>query len=84
MLVLGVQTMTKPREPEGDLKNPEDVQTGEEAWNLLLDLDDIKYLLNRDKQNIREFVEKAVDRIKESYKAPCSRWDKLLNRRECK
>lgn len=84
MLVLGVQTMTKPREVEGDIKNPEDVQTGEQAWSLLLDLDDIRWLSNRDKAGIREFVEGAAERIKQSYKAPCSWWGNLWNREGCR
>lgn len=81
VLVLGVQTMTEPRGT--DLKNPEDVQTNEEAWNLLLDLDDVKFLSNRDKSSVRGFVEKSVERIKESRRV-CTRWDRFWNLRECK
>lgn len=81
VLVLGVQSMTEPR--GNDLKNPEDVRDTEEAWNLLLDLDDIKWLSNWDKASIRGFVEKAVARIKESRRT-CSRFDRLFNLRECK
>jgi hypothetical protein len=81
VLVLGVQTMTEPR--GNDLKNPEDVRDTEEAWNLLLDLDDIKWLSNRDKAGIRGFVEKAVERIKISRRT-CSGFDRLFNLRECK
>lgn len=81
VLVMGVQTMTEPRGNE--LKNPEDVRDTEEAWNLLLDLDDVKWLSNRDKAGIRDFVERAVERIKESRRS-CSTWDRILNRRECK
>ena len=81
VLVMGVQSMTEPR--GNDLKNPEDVQSNEEAWSLLLDLDDIKWLSNRDKASIRGFVEKAVERIKVSRRV-CTGWDRLFNLRECK
>lgn len=80
MLVLGVNTMTEPRGT--DLKNPEDVVDTEEAWSLLLDLDDVKWLSNRDKLGIRKFVSSAVDRIKVSLRK-CSKWDRLFNLREC-
>lgn len=80
VLVMGVQEMTQPRGTE--LKNPEDVQGTGEAWNLLLDLDDVKYLSNRDKASIRRFVEKAASRIKES-RRECSRFDRFFNLREC-
>lgn len=78
---MGVETMTEPRGTE--LARPEDVTNNEEAWSLLLDLDDVKYLSNRDKEGIRTFVRKAVARIKESRRT-CSSFDRLFNLRECK
>lgn len=81
VLVLGVETMTEPRGTE--LKNPEDTKDNEEAWSLLLDLDDVKYLSNRDKAGIRSFVQKAVERIKTSRRT-CSTFDRWFNLRECK
>ena len=80
VLVMGVDAMTEPRGEE--LKNPEDVTDTEEAWNLLLDLDDIKWLSNRDKAGIRKFVRGAVDRIKLS-RRECTTFDRWFNRREC-
>lgn len=80
VLVLGVQTMTEPRGE--NFKNPEDVTDTEDAWNLLLDLDDVKWLSNRDKLGIRTFVTKSVDAIKKSRRV-CTRWDRILNLREC-
>lgn len=80
VLVLGVQTMTEPRGE--NYKNPEDVTDTEDAWNLLLDLDDVKWLSNRDKAGIRRFVEKSVESIKKS-RIQCSYWDRVWNLREC-
>lgn len=81
VLVMGVQTMTEPRGE--DLPNPEEITDTGAAWNLLLDLDDVKWLSNRDKAGIRTFVERAVERIKES-RRQCSSWDNFFNLRECK
>lgn len=80
MLVMGVEALTEPRGEE--LPNPEDATTTEDAWHLLLNLDDVKWLSNKDKSAIRKFVKSAADRIKES-RRECSRWDRLWNLREC-
>lgn len=80
VLVMGVEVMTEPRGEE--LANPEDVSDTEGVWNLLLDLDDVKWLSNRDKAGIRKFVKGAVDRIKLS-RQTCSYWDRVWNLREC-
>lgn len=77
---MGVQALTEPRGEE--LPLPESVQNNEQAWNLLLDLDDVKWLSNKDKAAIRSFVEKAAARIKESRRT-CTRMDRLFNLREC-
>lgn len=80
VLVMGVEVMTEPRGE--NYKNPEDVKDTEEAWNLLLDLDDVKWLSNRDKAGIRKFVKGAVERIKVS-RQTCTYWDRVWNLREC-
>lgn len=80
VLVMGVDAMTEPRGE--NLKQPENVTDTEEAWHLLLDLDDVKWLSNRDKAGIRKFVRGAVERIKESRKA-CTSFDRWFNLREC-
>jgi len=79
---MGVEAMTKPREPAGEIKRSEDAATTGQAWNLLLDLEDVDFLHEQDKLSLRDFVTKAVERIKEA-RQPCSRWDNLFNRRGC-
>ena len=82
MLVLGVKTMLPTRDPAGSVKRAEDAEDFEEAWNLLLDLEDVDYLHEGDKIRTINFVEKAAARIKQA-RQPCGFWDKLFNLREC-
>lgn len=83
VLVLGVETMAKKREPAGDVKRAEDAQNVGDVWGLAMDLEEVDWLHEEDKLNIVEFVTKAVERIKESYRE-CSQLDRFLNRRECR
>lgn len=82
VLMLGVETMLPPRDPAGPVKRAEDAENFEDAWNLLLDLEDVDYLHEQDKQRTVDFVTKAVERIKQS-RRPCTFWDNLFNRRTC-
>lgn len=70
---LGVRALAQPREPQGAVTKPEDAATTEQAWNLLLELDDIKYLSNGDKARIATFVDQAVTAIQKSRQLAC-RW----------
>lgn len=83
VMVLGVQALLRKRSPEGEVKRAEDAVTTEQAWTLLLDLEDIDFLHEQDKEITVEFVTKAAARIKES-RRPCTTFDHLFNRRECK
>lgn len=83
VLVMGVEAMAQPREPAGDVKRAEDARTNDEAWGLLLDLEDVDWLHEYDKRRIVDFVKKATDRIKRS-RQPCGWWKSLVNRSECR
>lgn len=83
VLVMAVETLLPTREPAGDIKLAEDAVTTGDAWNLLLDLEDVDYLHETDKLRTVEFVRRAAVRIEQS-RRPCSRWDRLWNLRECR
>lgn len=80
---MGVEAILVRREPAGELKRAEDAATTGQAWNLLLDLEEVDYLHETDKAAARDFVRKAAARIGESRRV-CNRWDRLWNLRECK
>lgn len=71
LLRLGINSMTEHREPSGAVRNPDEAETTEQAWNLLLELDDIKHLSNGDKDRIRKFANDAIDIIEESRLPEC-------------
>lgn len=83
VLTMAVETLLQPREPAGDIKLAENVTTTGQAWNLLLDLEDVDHLHETDKLRAVEFVRRAAARIEQS-RRPCSRWDRLWNLRECR
>lgn len=74
VLKLGVEAMTQPRNPQGPVARAEDAETTGQAWGLLLELEDVDYLHEQDKQNVRAFVNKAVDAIAASRVGPCRWW----------
>lgn len=80
---LGVKALAQPREPQGAIRNPEDATTNEQAFDLLLQLDDIKYLSNEDKRRIYEFVDAAVKAIAKSRQQTC-RWYQLKCKKQNK
>lgn len=80
---MGVKALAQPREPQGQVQHPEDAATTEQSWNLLLELDDIKYLSNVDKQRIYQFVDDAVQAIAKSRQTVC-RWYQLQCKRRNK
>lgn len=82
VLVMGVEAMLPPRDPAGDVKRAEDAATVEDAWTLLLDLEDVDYLHERDKERAVEFVQRAADRIKLA-RNPCGFWRRLFKPSEC-
>lgn len=52
----------------------EDVTTGEEAFGLLIALEDAVWLSNDDKRRVRDFVDKATRRIEASRLPACPWW----------
>lgn len=80
VLRLGVKALAQPREVQGAIQNPEDAENTEQAWDLLLKLDDIKYLSNGDKQRIYTFVDDSLKLIAKSRQRVC-RWYQLKCKR---
>lgn len=78
----GVETMLPTRDPAGDIKRAEDAENFEQAWSLLLDFEDVDFLHEQDKRRAVEFVNKAVEHLREA-RRPCTRWEKWTNRRNC-
>ena len=82
-LVTGVETLAQPREPAGNIKRAEDVSTNGEAWTLLLDLEDVDWLHEQDKERIVEFVQRAVARIQQA-REPCGWWRRTFRPSTCR
>lgn len=82
VMVMGIKALLPPRDPAGALR-AEDVTTTGDAWNLLLDLEDVDYLHEQDKLRAIEFVTSAARHIEQS-RRPCTGWDRFWNLRECR
>ena len=81
VLRLGVDALTQPRLPAGDVQRLEDAATVGQAWDYAADLEDALWLSNRDKANLRTFVEKASAAIEESRLPACRWWQRSGCRR---
>ena len=68
---LGVKALAQPREPQGAVRNPDEAESTEQAWNLLLELDDIKFHSNGDKHRNYEYGDEAVKTIAKSRQRAC-------------
>lgn len=79
VLRLGVQALTQPRQPNGDIQRAEDAKTSGQVFNYALDLEDVNWLQNDDKARLRTFVTKSLDTI-EASRFTC-RWYELACRR---
>ena len=76
VLRLGVQALTEPRSPAGSVQRLEDAATVGQAWDYAGDLEDALWLSNRDKGNLRTFVEKASAAIETSRLPECRWWQR--------
>lgn len=72
VLRLGVQAMLPTRDPAGEVQLAENAETNDEAWTLLLDLEEVDWLHEQDKLRVIGFVNAAVDRIIESRQPTCT------------
>lgn len=63
--------MLPARDPSGPIQLAEQTETTEEAWLLLLDLEEVDWLHEQDKVRVIGFVNSAVERIKESRQPTC-------------
>lgn len=71
---MGVEALTRERQPTGAIQRAEDAANGEQAFALLIALEDTNWLQNDDKRRTREFVNKATRRIELSRLPTCSWW----------
>lgn len=81
VLRLGVDALTQPRLPAGDVQRLEDAATVGQAWDYAADLEDALWLSNRDKANLRTFVDKATAAIEQSRLPECRWWQRSDCRR---
>src|SRR5687768_14270218 len=72
---LGVDQLTRERQPQGVVTRAEDVQDTAQAFGLLVALEDTNWLQNDDKRRTRDFVHKATRRIELSRLPTCSWWE---------
>lgn len=80
---LGVEQLTREREPQGVVTRTEDAKDGEQLFGLAIALEDTNWLQNDDKRRIRRFVNAATLRIEHSRLPSCSwyQWRCLRARR---
>lgn len=74
VLRLGVQQLTRERQPQGSVTRVEDAATGDQLFGLSIALEDTVWLLNDDHRRTREFVDRASRRIELSRLPTCSWW----------
>jgi hypothetical protein len=75
LLTIGVEELTREREPQSRVTRAEDVTTVEEAGELLIALEDVDWLHEDDKRRLRRFVTRSVERIRISLEPPCQWWN---------
>jgi hypothetical protein len=80
---LAVHSMAQKREVSGDIKRAEDAADNEQLMKLTLDLEDIKWLYEKDLARIDGFVTKALGIIAQGRLKPCS-WYSFRCKREQK
>lgn len=73
LLRLGVQELTRERQPTGPVQRVEDAERGEQLFTLAVALEDTNWLQNDDKARTRRFVDAATRRI-ELARVPSCRW----------
>lgn len=76
LLRLGVEQLTRERQPTGEVTRVEDAATGGQLFGLAIALEDTNWLQNDDKRRTRQFVDRATRRIELSRLPACS-WYQL-------
>ena len=74
--------MLPQRVPAGEIKLAEDAEVFEDAWNLLLDLEDLNYQHGKDKERTIEFVRQYVERMR-LVRNPCGFWKRTFRPSHC-
>lgn len=74
LLRMGVEQLTRERQPQGTVTRAEDATNGQELFGLTIALEDTNWLQNDDKRRTRTFVDKATRRI-EATRFTCSWWE---------
>ena len=72
LLRLGVQELTRERQPQGPVQRVEDAKTGEGLFGIAVELEAVNWLQNDDKARLRRFVDKGTKRIELSRLPTCS------------
>lgn len=67
----GVAALTKPRNPQGDIKRLEDAETAGSVYGYAIDLEGVNKLSNEDKVTLREFVFSALSTIEKARIGTC-------------
>lgn len=67
-----MEELTRERQPQGPVTRAEDATNGQEAFGLLIALEDTNWLQNDDKRRLRRFVNAATSRIELSRLPTCS------------
>lgn len=80
VLKLGVETLSEPRQPAGDIQRLEDAKTSGQAFRYAMDLEDALYLSNEDKARTARFVQKATAAIIASRDPSCHFWQLACKR----
>lgn len=74
LLRLGVQELTRERQPQGATQRVEDAAKGEQLYGLALELEGVNWLQNDDKRRLWRFVDKGTRRIELSRLPTCGWW----------
>lgn len=74
LLRLGVQELTRERQPQGPVQRVEDAKTGEGLFGIAVELEAVNWLQNDDKARLRRFVDKGTRRIELSRLPTCGWW----------
>ena len=74
LLRLGVEQLTRERQPQGTPSRVEDATTNRQLFDLAVALEDTNWLQNDDKRRTRAFVDRATRRIGLSRLPTCSWW----------
>lgn len=74
VLQLGVEALTQERSVAGTVQHAEQAATNGELLNYTLALEDVRFLEKQDRSNLRVFVAKSLEVIRQSRLTACRWW----------